>query len=209
MAYSQLILVGKGKLATEVWSDIELPGSLVKLFWGDADVCHEKSIVIHAGSGREMPKLIEFCIGTESIIIELSAGSVLEGKQYPFPVVVCHNTNLLMLKFLQMLSMNGHMFSDNYIAVLESHQSTKKSAPGTALHIAKSLGLKNEDIKSVRDKELQISLGAYGQPRAPRASPHYYHRRNLRYHVGNARNGRCFLCVRSFQNRQCSHEQSS
>lgn len=159
MAYSQIILAGKGKLAAEVWSGIELPDSFVKLEWGYADVCYEQSVIIHAGSGRELPEIIEFCAGTKSILIELSTGSVLEGKQYPFPVVICHNANILMLKFLQMLSANGHMFSENFITVLESHQSTKESAPGTALHIAKSLGLQSDDIRSVRDQELQISLG--------------------------------------------------
>ncbi|MGK0151893.1 MULTISPECIES: hypothetical protein [Pseudomonas] len=159
MAYSQIILVGKGKLAAEVWSGIELPDLFVKLEWGYADVCYEQSIIIHAGSGRELPEIIEFCAGTKSVLIELSTGSVLEGKQYPFPIVICHNANILMLKFLQILSANGHMFSENFITVLESHQSTKESAPGTALHIAKSLGLQRDDIRSVRDQELQISLG--------------------------------------------------
>lgn len=36
MAYSQIILVGKGKLAAEVWSGMELSDSFVKLAWGDA-----------------------------------------------------------------------------------------------------------------------------------------------------------------------------
>lgn len=158
MVYSQIILAGKGKLAAEVWSGIELPDSLVKLEWGYADVCYEQSIIIHAGSGRELPEIIEFCSGTKSVLIELSTGTALEGKQYPFPVVICHNTNILMLKFLKMLSTNGHMFSENFITVLESHQSTKESVSGTALHIARSLGLQSDDIRSVRDQELQISL---------------------------------------------------
>ncbi|MDI9690464.1 hypothetical protein QM326_38275, partial [Burkholderia cenocepacia] len=67
-----------------------------------------------------------------SPLVELSTGSDLETGTYGFPVVLCPNTNILMLKFMSMLETSGHLFRDCDISVTESHQAGKTSVPGTA-----------------------------------------------------------------------------
>ena len=76
----------------------------------------------------------------------------------PFPVVICPNTNILMLKFMKMVATAGHLYSGYDIQVLESHQSGKKSTPGTAVAIARSLGVAPDEITSIRDPQAQESL---------------------------------------------------
>jgi dihydrodipicolinate reductase len=117
----------------------------------------EKSVVIHAGSGRELGAATAYCAGTQSPLIELATGSALESAQHSFPVVVCPNTNILMLKFMAMLAQSGHLFHNYDIQLTESHQANKTSVPGTAVHMARSLGLPDSAIHSVRQASaLQI-----------------------------------------------------
>jgi dihydrodipicolinate reductase len=54
-----------------------------------------------------------------------------------------------------MLEKFGKYFQEYEIQIIESHQSQKKSAPGTALHIADSLKLDHEKIITIRDKKRQ------------------------------------------------------
>lgn len=116
------------------------------------------SLIVHAGSGRELPEIIEFCKSTSSTLIELSTGSVLENTPQSFPVVICPNTNILMLKFMKMVQTTGPFYSGYNIQVIESHQSGKKSTPGTAVAIASSLGLSPDVVTSIRDPHTQASL---------------------------------------------------
>lgn len=72
-----------------------------------------------------------------------------------FPIVLCPNTNILMLKFMAMLEQCGKMFNGYEINIIESHQASKASVPGTAVNIAHSLGMSSNDIQSVRDTSIQ------------------------------------------------------
>ncbi len=67
-----------------------------------------------------------------------------------------------MLKFMHMIKQYGSQFSKNDISILESHQETKKSLPGTAIEFAKSLGFPSGNIISIRNPELQEKQ--YGIP---------------------------------------------
>jgi hypothetical protein len=58
---------------------------------------------------------------------------------------------------MAMLAANGRLFEDYEKTLLESHQASKSSLPGTAIAMAKSLGIPGEDIISVRDPEIQKS----------------------------------------------------
>jgi len=62
-----------------------------------------------------------------------------------------------MLKFMNMLAKSGKLFKDYHIEVTESHQAEKRSAPGTAIAIAQSLGLSANDVVSVRDPDEQLT----------------------------------------------------
>ena len=158
MNYEQVIIAGKGKLATELFNSLQTPELLKKSSWKNNEMDNVCSIIIHAGSGRELPEIVSFCKTTNSTLIELSTDSVLEGEQQSFPIVMCPNTNILMLKFMNMIAKSGHLFSGCEVEIMESHQSSKKSTPGTAVAIAQSLSVNPNLIKSVRDPEDQKNL---------------------------------------------------
>jgi len=173
----QVIVVGTGKLATELLGSHRLdPSTCHVMAWSehvrtepqrsddagrsdarrnDARRIDARSIVVHAGSGRELPDAIAFCQATGSPLVELSTGSDLETGSHDFPIVLCPNTNILMLKFMSMLETSGHLFRDCRISVTESHQASKTSVPGTAVGIGQSLGIPAHEIRSVRDPNEQ------------------------------------------------------
>ncbi|AIO35691.1 hypothetical protein DM39_5817 [Burkholderia cenocepacia] len=154
----QVLVVGTGKLANELLASHRLdPATWRVLRWSDGSRLDTRSIVVHAGSGRELTAAIAFCRATASPLVELSTGSDLETGAHDFPVVVCPNTNILMLKFMSMLETSGALFRDCRISVTESHQAGKTSVAGTAVGIAASLGVPPADIRSERDPDVQRS----------------------------------------------------
>ncbi|MCU9957041.1 dihydrodipicolinate reductase [Burkholderia sp. BKH01] len=164
----QVFVVGTGKLANELLGSHKLdPATCRVMPWSDSARTDERSsdarrndarsIVVHAGSGRELPAVIAFCEATASPLVELSTGSDVETGTHGFPVVLCPNTNILMLKFMSMLETSGHLFRNCEISLTESHQAGKTSVPGTAVGIGQSLGVRPEDIRSVRDPDVQRS----------------------------------------------------
>jgi dihydrodipicolinate reductase len=150
-----IIIAGSGKLATELLN--VLPGIVSDevLAWADAAKAETPCVVVHAGSGRELESIVSYCGRTGSPLIELATGSTIEDHKTDFPVVVCPNTNILMLKFMAMLAASGHHFKDYSIRVTESHQADKSSVPGTAVNMAASLGLPGDQIRSIRDPRVQ------------------------------------------------------
>ena len=151
----QVIVVGAGKLATELLGSLKAaPDSLV-IPWEDGKAATRKSILVHAGSGRELEAVTAYCAATQSPLIELATGSKIEQTTDAFPVVLCPNTNILMLKFMSMLERSGHLFHGHRITLAESHQAQKTSVPGTAVSMAHALGLKDNDVLSIRDVNTQ------------------------------------------------------
>ncbi|MCA8021867.1 dihydrodipicolinate reductase [Burkholderia metallica] len=157
----QVLVVGTGKLASELLDAHRLdPATYHVMPWSDgaqsdARRSPARTIVVHAGSGRELRAAIAFCEATASPLVELSTGSELETGAHAFPVVLCPNTNILMLKFMSMLETSGPLFHGCRISLTESHQAGKTSVPGTAVGIGQSLGVRPEDIRSVRDPDVQ------------------------------------------------------
>lgn len=152
-----VFVVGGGKLAQELLGQpAKFDGSKV-LPWLSRGGDHGRSVVVHAGSGRELPEVSSFCSESGSPLLELSTGSGLRPTS-GFPVVICANTNILMLKFMSMLRTSGHLFRGNRISLTESHQATKTSVPGTALHIARALGIAESDVASIRDPDYQHAV---------------------------------------------------
>jgi 4-hydroxy-tetrahydrodipicolinate reductase len=151
----QTFVVGSGKLASELLSPHTLGDTYQVKAWSEKGQIDVKSIVVHAGSGRELAAVAAFCRKTASPLIELSTGSDIETAVHDFPVVLCPNTNILMLKFMSMLETSGHLFRGYKISLVESHQATKTSVPGTAANLARAIGLMIGDIRSVRDPSVQ------------------------------------------------------
>jgi len=153
----QVIVVGAGKLATELLGSLKVaPNSLV-IPWEDGKDAIRKSIIVHAGSGRELEAVKAYCAATQSPLIELATGSKIELATDAFPIVLCPNTNILMLKFMTMLEHSGQLFRGHRITLAESHQAQKTSVPGTAVSMAHALGLKDSDVLSIRDVNTQCA----------------------------------------------------
>jgi dihydrodipicolinate reductase len=152
----KIIVVGSGKLASAILtSEISSQAGEVIQWDSKALDSKEKVIVVHAGSGRQLKECFEYCSKTKSIFIELSTGLETEQMTPDFPLVICPNTSVLMLKTLSILKANGSHFADFQISLTESHQSTKKTEPGTAYAMAQWLKLPVDQIVSIRDPEIQ------------------------------------------------------
>jgi len=78
-----------------------------------------------------------------------------------------------MLKFMAMLQSQGYLFREYQKTILESHQAAKTSAPGTAINIARSLGVDPGQIVSVRNPVVQENELGIPSEFLPR---HAYHR---------------------------------
>lgn len=153
----QVLIVGSGKLASELLNELSLSAPFTVRPWSSAPSGQGRSVVVHAGSGRQLDDVIAYCQETNSILIELATGSKIEAASTTFPVVLCPNTNILMLKFMHMLAKSGRLFKGCHIELTESHQAEKRSTPGTAVAIAQSLGLHADNVISVRDREKQVT----------------------------------------------------
>jgi hypothetical protein len=169
----QVLIAGTGKLATELLQQLQSTSECHIAPWRADMAAEGRAIVIHAGSGREIDSISSFCECTASVLVELATGSALEESKPNFPVVMCPNTNILMLKFMCMLGRSGSLFKGSAIRVIESHQSSKTSVPGTAVSMADALGVSAAEITSIRDAAQQAA--EFGIPQEHLAR-HAFHR---------------------------------
>lgn len=154
----KIFIVGSGKLASSILSSNLLMESYDILKWDvQYQSLNEKAIVVHAGSGRQLAECMSFCSRTKSIFIELSTGLETEKLNPDFPLVVCPNTSILVLKALNMVKANTRQFENYNITITESHQSTKKTEPGTAIAFANALNYPVDKIISIRGFKIQQS----------------------------------------------------
>lgn len=152
----RIYVAGAGKLANAILSaELSFP-SCETIRWNGSDAApQEKSIVVHAGSGRQLEDIRAFCSETTSTLIELSTGLLSEQTTADFPLILCPNTSILVLKTLQMIKAYGESFSGFSLSLMESHQSTKKTEPGTAYALADSLKLPHDKVLSIRNPDRQ------------------------------------------------------
>ena len=113
---------------------------------------------MHAGSGRQQKECLGFCSRTKTVFIELSTGLGTEIIKPDFPLIICPNISILVLKTLNMIKTSSQYFENYEISITESHQSEKKTEPGTAIAFANSLKLPRDRIVSIRDAEMQQNL---------------------------------------------------
>lgn len=153
----KVFIVGAGKLANAIIdAQICIPNCEFEKW--DAQYSHvlnNRSIVVHAGSGRELQQCIDFCSRTQSVLVELSTGLKTEMLDPDFPLIVCPNISILILKTLHMFKAYGHGFSQFDISITESHQASKTAEPGTAYAFAHSLHVPVGNVVSVRDPHIQ------------------------------------------------------
>jgi 4-hydroxy-tetrahydrodipicolinate reductase len=156
MKKRKVLIVGNGKLAAELLSNLSGDTISSVARWDSRHSSQDnKAIVVHAGSGREMAEVIDYCSRRGSTLFQLAtSGSEIPGD-VAFPAIICPNVNLLVLQFLAMLRCSASGFRDYAIEITESHQASKKTVAGTAKYIAGVLGVEQNRIKSVRDPEVQ------------------------------------------------------
>jgi len=168
-----IIIVGHGKLATELVNGLGGPAISRVIPWSGRDTFKDdRCMVVHAGSGRELSDVIEFCSATDSILLDLSTGDSRLPDTVAFPVVICPNVNMQMLSFMAMIKQAAGYFQGQDIEITESHQASKTTKPGTAVHLAKSLGVPENRIQSLRDPKVQREV--LGIP-SPFLDRHAYH----------------------------------
>ncbi len=137
-----------------------LKSSHLTIKWEAHDTkSHEKIIVIHAGSGRQIEECIAYCNRTGSILMELSTGDNVSKYKIECPTIICPNTAIPVLKMMSILKENGKTFSDYDTKIIESHQKNKTTVAGTAVELSKALHMDEKKIESVRDVEAQLELG--------------------------------------------------
>ena len=154
-----VFVAGSGKLATELLAEMKPPPGSCVLPWASSRGHTERSVIVHAGSGRELSDIFDFCTQTGSSLIDAATTSVTLPEPCPFPYISCPNANLLILRFMGMIADWGKAFRGYDIQVIESHQQTKTSPPGTALELAQALGVLADDVVSVRTPQTQLELG--------------------------------------------------
>ncbi|MDP4207822.1 MAG: dihydrodipicolinate reductase C-terminal domain-containing protein [Bacteroidota bacterium] len=154
----KIFIVGSGKLANAILtSNLSLQSCEILKWESQYQPLNEKAIIVHAGSGRQLKECFEFCTRTKSVFIELSTGLETEKMEPDFPLIICPNTSILLLKTLNIIKVNGKYFENYAISITESHQSTKKTEPGTAYAFANSLKFPLDQIVSIRDSEIQLN----------------------------------------------------
>lgn len=165
-------VLGAGKLAKVVGERLAERFGQRVVDWAERDAGFP-AFVVHAGSGRQLPEAVAFCEASGSTLVELSTGTEAGMLEPTFPLVVCPNVAILLVKFLQMMAGGGGLFQGFKVSIEESHQASKTSLAGTAIELAKALGVPASEIVSIRDPEVQS--GSLGIPteHLPR---HAYHR---------------------------------
>ena len=155
----EVLVVGRGKLANELLEGLSGDTiSRVVRWQNQSETSNGSNIVVHAGSGRELADVIEYCSKTNSILFELSTADLAIPETINFPVIICPNVNLQVLYFMAMIKQFSRYFKGRKIRITESHQLSKKTKPGTAIYLAKSLGISECDIISERNPERQQNV---------------------------------------------------
>jgi dihydrodipicolinate reductase len=170
----KIFVVGSGKLANAILSSgISFENCQIVPWEPTYNSINEKSIIIHAGSGRQLEECTRFCKRTGSVFIELSTGLETEQMNPDFTLIICPNISILVLKILNVIKLHGSYFEKDTVSIIESHQSSKTSKPGTAFSFADALKLPVDKIRSIREPLTQ--LNEIGIPREY-LDKHAYHK---------------------------------
>ncbi len=155
----EVLIVGRGKLANELIDGLNGDAISHTIRWDDRSTSISDSmIVVHAGSGRELPEVIDYCANTNTLLFELSTADSTIPDNVDFPVIICPNVNLQMLRFMAMVRQASRYFKGQTIEITESHQATKQTKPGTAIYLANQLGVSESEIQSERNPERQQKI---------------------------------------------------
>jgi dihydrodipicolinate reductase len=151
-----VLIVGCGKLAAELLQGIDGPWIAGVAHWDErGSLAGGPCMVAHAGSGRELDAVTGFCAENGATLLQLSTADTPLPATATFPIVICPNVNMPMLSFMAMVKHASKYFRGLDIRIAESHQASKSTRPGTAVHLATSLGVSECEIRSERDPRVQ------------------------------------------------------
>lgn len=163
-----IVIAGHGSFAKSLIMDIPKAAAekglsgLRVIPWGEKGSQKLSNVlVVHAGSGRELKAIFSFAKKMACPVIQASTGGITEDDSdlLGFTFIEAPNLSISMVKFLYALQEFGYLFSKDQVSITETHQSTKTTVPGTAVLMAKALGLESSLIKSVRDRKTQLEMG--------------------------------------------------
>jgi len=137
------------KLAVTKWEDLDYKNI-------DLDSCG----IVHAGSGRQLPEVIDFCAkhGLPMIQASTDIDEDVLPENPEFVLIEAPNLAIPIVKFLTLLEQGNVLFRDYKIRIYESHQQTKSQLAGTAQAMAKILGVDRTNILMIRDQKIQQML---------------------------------------------------
>lgn len=78
----QILIDGSGRLATELLGQPSLGAPVAVRRWPTASTAEGPSVVVHAGSGRELDDVIAYCHETNSPLIELARGDGVRFQRF-------------------------------------------------------------------------------------------------------------------------------
>lgn len=151
----RVYVVGRGNLA-QAFLDQTIDADVQMLPWlGTCDPACEG--FVYTGSGRELADIIAICAQFKKPLIQ-GATHLREApvaKNLDFVWVDAPNLSLPIVKLFSMLERSGFLFTKDQKILWESHQGSKKNTSDTSMRIARSVGLPEGKIVSIRDPRKQ------------------------------------------------------
>jgi len=153
-----ILVSGHGKLATTIRKDLHSHLNCVVDAWENAEAYKNErnKIIVHIGSGRQLPEILRYCSAHGTPLIQGSTGLEYDRTLNDFTVIEAPNLNILLLKCMNMLKQFGKHFASYDIQITESHQAEKTSLPGTAVAFAEYFGIDPAAIQSIREPHIQL-----------------------------------------------------
>ena len=160
-----ILVVGQGKLAASIKEVCEEMNVETTDFPDTPRLYKiEETVCLHVGSGRQLEESLKFCQMPGIPFVLASTGHSDQIPEYPgTPVIDGPNLSLPIIGVLAALQRLKKEWDDLGLSVegniMETHQASKQSTPGTAKRIADLMGLSQDSIHSVRDPADSKALG--------------------------------------------------
>lgn len=157
-----IILAGQGKMAAAMEIACFSRGIGITKFGTDFDYSklkNNKLVAVHFGSGKQLLSLIELCERFQIPLIQGSTNVNIPNNRRTI-IVNAPNLSLPMIRFLEAFPAFASAIKIGMsISIIESHQKQKTDVSGTARVLAKTIGTKDSIITTIRDPDIQLSLG--------------------------------------------------
>ena len=169
----KIVIIGKGKLADSIRNNIAKYSEVEIEDYNSSGIFDDESIFVHIGSGREFEESLTLAIENKSSYIQSSTEKDYKldpPNNLSIKYIHAPNLDINIIKLIYWLKLGKGLFKDEQISICESHQMEKKSKPGTAIKFAEYLGLNENEIISIRNKDEQSKLNIKN------LSHHAYHK---------------------------------